>query len=123
MWRTALRVILSGALGSAVATLAWFVFDPLANSLASALRIYVPTLMFSIPGAAFVAVVEWLLHDRLFNKAVLNSLLVAVGTVAGEAIGNSLGLIAGLGGGYGLATAISFVAFGRLGAWRSAHAS
>jgi len=114
-----LSVILSATLGSAVATLVYFVWQGAVTTSDEWQMLFIVSLIatcFTIPGSILLAVSEFALSARVDSEQALDGAVLAIGALAGAGILGSLAFdveLALLGAFYGFTTAVLFVAFQR----------
>ena len=130
MWRTPFSVFLSAILGSALATVVYSFWlsgwqlgtlPRTTHDLRMGLAIALGASWFTTPGALLLAAVQFGFSGHIRSERVLDGAIVGTGVLAGAMMlaGLSLGTDGGaaeaaaLGGFYGLATALIFVAMQR----------
>ena len=123
MWRIPVSIVLSGLLGSALATVLYVMWFWISGSQAGPIFdrlwivMFIDASLFTLPGAILLSLVEIGLSERVRSGRTIDSVLVGFGALAGAAILGSLGLrdapldFAVAGGFYGLTTAMVFVFF------------
>ena len=123
MWRMPTSIVLSGLLGSALATVLYAMWLWISGNQAGPIfdRVWIVTFidasLFTLPGAILLSFIEIGLSGRVRSGRIIDNVLVGFGALAGAAILGSLGLreapldFAVAGGLYGLTTAMLFVFF------------
>lgn len=123
MWRTLLSVFFSAILGSALATLVYFVWQGAVPGISGdglgrmLLVVWLAASCFTIPGSILLAGMEFALSKSVRPEQVLDGTLLGIGALVGAAILGGLArdleltLVGAL---YGFTTALLFVVFQRL---------
>jgi hypothetical protein len=123
MWRVPVSIVLSGLLGSALATVLSMMWTwisgigtgPLLDAVWIVL--FIDASLFTVPGAILLSLLEIGLSGKVTSTRTIDMALLGFGAVAGAAILGTLGMsdeklgFAVAGGFYGLSTATLFVVF------------